>query len=101
MQYMANSKCPIRIPAIDDTGKPCPKAPYYPGLPGYRPGRNQNLYGPGRSQNPCDFNHFWSFHLNGANFVFGDGSVPVRALHSQAGNEHPHHPSWRRHRRCQ
>ena len=34
-----------------------------------------NLYGPGRFQNPCDFNHFWSHHTGGANFVLGDGSV--------------------------
>jgi prepilin-type N-terminal cleavage/methylation domain-containing protein/prepilin-type processing-associated H-X9-DG protein len=33
------------------------------------------LYGPGWYQNNCDFNHFWSNHVNGANFVFADGSV--------------------------
>lgn len=32
-------------------------------------------YGPGRVQNPCDFNHFWSLHPGGAHFLFADGSV--------------------------
>jgi prepilin-type processing-associated H-X9-DG protein len=26
-------------------------------------------------QESCDYNHFWSNHTNGANFVFADGSV--------------------------
>lgn len=34
-----------------------------------------SVYGPGHFQNWCDFNHFWSNHSGGANFVFGDGSV--------------------------
>jgi prepilin-type N-terminal cleavage/methylation domain-containing protein/prepilin-type processing-associated H-X9-DG protein len=35
------------------------------------------LFGPGSLKGPCngDGNHFWSFHPNGANWVFGDGSV--------------------------
>ena len=35
------------------------------------------LYGPGRTGGPCngDGNHFWSYHTNGANWVFADGSV--------------------------
>ena len=35
------------------------------------------LFGPGKTQGPCngDGNHFWSFHDNGANWVFADGSV--------------------------
>lgn len=33
------------------------------------------FYGPGRIDNNCDFNHFWSNHPLGASFVFADGSV--------------------------
>ena len=72
---MANSRNADGLPTKDENGVPCPFAPYYPGVPGYKIGQNQNLYGPGRTTNSCDFNHFWSHHLNGANFVFGDGSV--------------------------
>jgi prepilin-type N-terminal cleavage/methylation domain-containing protein len=32
-------------------------------------------FGPGRIENPCDCNHFWSLHPGGANFVCADGSV--------------------------
>lgn len=32
-------------------------------------------FGPGRLDNPCDSNHFWSLHPGGANFLFADGSV--------------------------
>jgi prepilin-type N-terminal cleavage/methylation domain-containing protein/prepilin-type processing-associated H-X9-DG protein len=30
---------------------------------------------PGRPDEPCDVNHFWSLHIHGANFAFADGSV--------------------------
>jgi prepilin-type processing-associated H-X9-DG protein len=29
----------------------------------------------GRIDNVCDVTHFWSLHINGANFAFADGSV--------------------------
>jgi len=32
-------------------------------------------FGPGRTDNPCDPLHFWSFHPRGANFLFLDGST--------------------------
>jgi prepilin-type N-terminal cleavage/methylation domain-containing protein/prepilin-type processing-associated H-X9-DG protein len=32
-------------------------------------------FGPGRLENPCDADHFWSFHPGGANFLFADGAV--------------------------
>ena len=32
-------------------------------------------FGPGDVRNSCDFNHFWSCHQNGANFLMADGSV--------------------------
>lgn len=32
-------------------------------------------FGPGRSDNPCDRYHFWSYHPGGANFAFADSSV--------------------------
>jgi prepilin-type N-terminal cleavage/methylation domain-containing protein/prepilin-type processing-associated H-X9-DG protein len=39
----------------------CPTGPY--------------TYQPGNMFNPCDQFHFWSLHVGGSNFVFGDGSV--------------------------
>jgi prepilin-type processing-associated H-X9-DG protein len=74
VQYMANSDVPAPF-RRDDANRPCPLAPFYPGIPNYKVGQTQNLFGPGRTNNPCSFNHFWSPHLGGANFVFGDGSV--------------------------
>jgi prepilin-type processing-associated H-X9-DG protein/prepilin-type N-terminal cleavage/methylation domain-containing protein len=53
-------------------------------------------FGPGRADNPCDRNHFWSVHLGGANFLFADGSVRflgyaadalMPALTTRAGGE--------------
>jgi prepilin-type processing-associated H-X9-DG protein len=32
-------------------------------------------FGPGRTANPCDRYHLWSFHPGGANFLFADGSA--------------------------
>jgi len=45
------------IPTLDA----CPAGPY--------------TYGPGKITNPCDQFHFWSLHVNGSNFLAGDGSV--------------------------
>jgi prepilin-type N-terminal cleavage/methylation domain-containing protein/prepilin-type processing-associated H-X9-DG protein len=42
-------------------GASCPPGPYQ--------------FGPGRAGNQCDFLHFWSPHIGGANFLFADGSV--------------------------
>jgi prepilin-type N-terminal cleavage/methylation domain-containing protein/prepilin-type processing-associated H-X9-DG protein len=33
------------------------------------------LFGPGNPNEACDYNHFWSLHGIGANFLFADGSV--------------------------
>lgn len=53
-------------------------------------------YGPGDPGDPCAMYHFWSPHINGANFLFCDGSVrflgydaaPILpALASRAGRE--------------
>jgi prepilin-type N-terminal cleavage/methylation domain-containing protein/prepilin-type processing-associated H-X9-DG protein len=43
-----------------DGGPPCPGVGYF---------------GPGDLVNKCHFNHLWSFHQQGANFAFADGSV--------------------------
>lgn len=55
---------------------------------GYQPGTRQSLH---------DWMHHWSFHLNGANFAFADGSVrfipyaisadTLKALATRAGGE--------------
>jgi prepilin-type N-terminal cleavage/methylation domain-containing protein/prepilin-type processing-associated H-X9-DG protein len=74
VQYMAMSQPSDDEFVSSDTGQPCPLAPAYGRYSG-APNQTANLYGPGRGENPCDFNHFWSYHTNGANFLFGDGSV--------------------------
>jgi prepilin-type N-terminal cleavage/methylation domain-containing protein/prepilin-type processing-associated H-X9-DG protein len=33
------------------------------------------VFGPGNINNNCDSNHFWSLHMGGGNWAFGDGSV--------------------------
>ncbi|HEX4590981.1 MAG TPA: DUF1559 domain-containing protein, partial [Gemmataceae bacterium] len=93
IQYMANSQPSHNQFRFSDIGQPCPLAPAY-GT--YNPSNTANLYGPGRGENPCDFNHFWSYHSSGANFAFADGSVrfvpfsakPVmNALSTRAGGD--------------
>jgi prepilin-type N-terminal cleavage/methylation domain-containing protein/prepilin-type processing-associated H-X9-DG protein len=50
-------------PSGNPLGNPCPSVPpFYFGPPT-------------RPANFCDDNHFWSYHPDGANFAFGDGSV--------------------------
>lgn len=60
----------------------CPKGPYH--------------FQPGRQDNPCDLFHHWSYHLDGANFLFADGAVKylaysadsvLPALATRAGGE--------------
>ncbi len=41
----------------------------YPGCP------SPGIYKQGSFSNNCDFNHFWSGHTGGANWLLGDGSV--------------------------
>jgi prepilin-type N-terminal cleavage/methylation domain-containing protein/prepilin-type processing-associated H-X9-DG protein len=43
---------------------------------------NPAYYGPDRQSNPCAFNHFWSNHTNGANWLFADGHVQFLAYSS-------------------
>ena len=68
----------------DPTGNACPIAPYNFGN------------GPFHSENPCSANGLYSYHPNGANFAFADGSVRfieyaakliVVNLSTYAGNE--------------
>ena len=67
-------------------------------LKSYNEGRCRGPFpfGPGRIENPCDSNHFWSLHPGGANFLFADGSVRflsysaaaiLPALATRAGGE--------------
>jgi prepilin-type N-terminal cleavage/methylation domain-containing protein/prepilin-type processing-associated H-X9-DG protein len=59
VQYVANTMG-SPYSTNGDGGPPCP-------FPAF--------YGTGRLDNQCDFNHFWSNHTGGANFLFCDGSV--------------------------
>jgi prepilin-type processing-associated H-X9-DG protein/prepilin-type N-terminal cleavage/methylation domain-containing protein len=54
------------------------------------------VFYPGRYDNACDSNHFWSLHPGGANFAYADGSVRfvsysssdiLRSLATRAGGE--------------
>jgi prepilin-type processing-associated H-X9-DG protein len=63
---------------------------------GLGPCRGPSRFGPGRVENPCDSDHFWSLHPGGAHFLFVDGSVhflrysaePILpALATRAGGE--------------
>ncbi len=59
IQYMTNSgPSPVQNSTLN--GSPCP----FP-----------SFYSTGRVDDSCSFNHFWSNHVNGANFAFADGSV--------------------------
>jgi prepilin-type processing-associated H-X9-DG protein len=58
--------------------------------------RGRWTFGPGRTDNPCDRFHLWSFHPGGANFLFADGSARflsysveplIMALASRKGGE--------------
>jgi prepilin-type N-terminal cleavage/methylation domain-containing protein len=78
IQYMSNTDI---APFGLNSGSPCP----FPAT-----------FGPGRLDNNCDFNHFWSHHVGGAGFVFADGSVRfmlygnagvMNALATRAGRE--------------
>ncbi len=60
-----------------------------------------SLYGPGRTDNPCDRYHFWSLHRGGANFLYCDGAVRflpytarsvMSALCTRSGNESVEQP---------
>ncbi len=42
---------------------------YYGGCP------TPAVFSPGNLKDPCHTNHFWSFHDNGGNWLYGDGSV--------------------------
>lgn len=70
VQYTANTGPAVFTNENDTSGPPC----VFPSP--YRPGTMENF---------CSFNNFWSFHVNGANFAFGDGSV--RFLSYVAGRQ--------------
>jgi prepilin-type processing-associated H-X9-DG protein len=54
-------RLPIKAAALPGSAPTlCPAVPYF---------------GPGSLENPCDTQHFWSFHPQGSNWLFADGSV--------------------------
>jgi prepilin-type N-terminal cleavage/methylation domain-containing protein/prepilin-type processing-associated H-X9-DG protein len=55
-----DTKGPVGLDHGTGKGSPCPWPSYY---------------GPGNVNDYCSFNHPWSFHVGGANWAFGDGSV--------------------------
>jgi prepilin-type processing-associated H-X9-DG protein len=78
----------------DNNGKTC--AFVYNAAGKYQNGPYYFGDGPNDMNNPCSFNHLWSFHTGGANFAFGDGSVRfigysakliLPAMSTYAGNE--------------
>jgi prepilin-type N-terminal cleavage/methylation domain-containing protein/prepilin-type processing-associated H-X9-DG protein len=69
VQYMANSWGSPYTQGLTPTGAST-SCPFVNGTT-----LSASLYGPGDAKNPCDFNHFYSYHTGGANFVMGDGSV--------------------------
>jgi prepilin-type processing-associated H-X9-DG protein len=66
----------------------CPRGPYH--------------FMVGQRDDPCTVYHYWSFHSNGANFLFADGSIRflsysansiLPALATRAGGEVSHWPA--------
>lgn len=41
------------------------------------------VFGPGRTDNPCDRHHLWALHPGGANFLFADASIHFLAYSAE------------------